>query len=109
MDALNINKGVVVTILFLIMAIFVYNLFFKDDLTLTAGLTDTEQTNGQDLLDLYHRLETVTFDKGIFNLPSYRSLIDFSRPIPEQPLGRPNPYDIVGKDNGTVGAAGSVR
>lgn len=37
-------------------------------------------------------ISRVRIDTAVLNTPSFRSLVDFSRPIPEEQPGRANPF-----------------
>lgn len=37
-------------------------------------------------------LDTVTLDPAVFNDLAFKSLVDFSRPLPEEVKGRTNPF-----------------
>lgn len=37
-------------------------------------------------------LNNIKLDDGIFEDPAFRSLVDWSRPIPDEPAGRNNPF-----------------
>jgi hypothetical protein len=37
-------------------------------------------------------LNKVKIDDHVFSTPSFNSLIDWSRPLPVEPAGRPNPF-----------------
>ncbi len=83
--------------LFLI-AMFAYRTFFKvsdEDLLLEEEATTL--LPGSDILGLYDSLQTVTLDQSVLKGPAFRSLIDFSTQVPSQPIGRANPFDLIGR------------
>lgn len=43
-------------------------------------------------------LSNINFDNNLFAAPTYRYLTDFSTVIPPEPVGRPNPFDAIGRD-----------
>ena len=53
---------------------------------------------GNDLLKMHRELQGVAFDQTLFSSPGYLGLTDFSVSIPEQTTGRPNPFDVIGRD-----------
>jgi hypothetical protein len=53
-----------------------------------------------------HFLDTIRFDPTFFQNPLFSGLIDFSKPLPEEPVGRPNPFAPV---SGTVTASSTSR
>lgn len=80
-----------------ILAMLVYNVFLKSDSISTTGTTP-KAALGADLLELSDAISRATLDQTLFSTPSYRSLTDFTSTIPQQTVGRPNPFDIIGRD-----------
>lgn len=56
--------------------------------------------NGVDreLLATLLELKSLKFDRALFESNVFKSLKDFSRQIPDEPAGRPNPFAPVGTD-----------
>lgn len=56
--------------------------------------------NGVDreLLVTLLELKSLKFNPGLFESNTFRGLKDFSRQIPDEPYGRPNPFAPVGTD-----------
>ena len=97
MKTLIKNKGILATIAIFILAMFLYNLFFKSE-ALPASIDLSTPSIGTDLLQIFDRLQKVTFDQTVFSSVGYRELTDFSISIPPQPTGRPNPFDMIGRN-----------
>lgn len=53
---------------------------------------------GKDLIELSDQLARAQLSQALFSTPGYRYLTDFTAPIPQQPLGRSNPFEIIGRD-----------
>lgn len=53
---------------------------------------------GSDLIETLEKLESITFDQTILSSPAYRALIDTGAPVPESPVGRPNPFAPFGQN-----------
>ena len=90
------NKGILIAIALFVLALWVYNAFFKDS-SAALSTDKSAQTVGGDVLDLYSSLKSVTLDQTLFSTALYRHLQDFSQDIPLQPVGRTNPFDLIGK------------
>ena len=75
-----------------------FNLFSGSDDAQPVGEGASIQAPGADLLALSNELSKVTLGQELFSNLSYRRLVDFTVPIPQQALGRPNPFDIIGRD-----------
>lgn len=90
------NKTIILSITLLLALLWAYNTFVN---TGDSGVpTDlSAQQVGGDVLDLYASLQSVALDQTLFSTPLYKRLVDFSTDIPQQPLGRTNPFDVIGK------------
>lgn len=66
---------------------------------------------GEDVVQLNSTLQAVTLDSSLFTSAAYRGLIDFSVEVPVQPMGRKNPFNPIGVDQGfpTITATNSGR
>jgi hypothetical protein len=65
-----------------------------------ALLVSEGAENGVDreLLATLLELKSLKFNDALFESNTFRSLKDFSREIPDEPAGRPNPFAPVGTD-----------
>ena len=97
MKTLIKNKVIVGTVAIFILVIFLYNIFLKDKPSLIPDELAASSI-GEDLLITHAELQRVTFDKTLLASPGYLGLIDFGLSIPQQSTGRPNPFDIIGRD-----------
>lgn len=52
----------------------------------------------RELLATLLELKSLKFNDALFESNTFRSLKDFSRQIPDEPVGRPNPFAPVGTD-----------
>ncbi len=63
------------------------------------------QTVGSDLLQLLSDLKSINLTTDIFNDEVFMSLTDWSVNLPAPALGRPNPFERIGVDVGSVTSA----
>ena len=96
MKALKNNKSLVVAVVVFVVAILIYNFFLAPTQSAINQGVATEGI-GNDVVALYQSLQSATLDQSLFSSASYRSLVDFSVTIPSQPVGRTNPFDILGQ------------
>ena len=91
------NKGIIAAIGIFILVIFSYNIFFKSE---AVSLPDESSAAsiGEDLIKTFNKLKAVTLDQSVFSSTGYLLLTDFSNSIPQQAIGRPNPFNIIGRD-----------
>ena len=63
-------------------------------------LTSESVENGVDreLLATLLQLKSLKFNPGLLQSNTFKSLKDFSREIPDEPKGRPNPFAPIGTD-----------
>jgi hypothetical protein len=95
MNFIKNNKGIMLSILIFIVAIGIYKLFATN-----VALTEdslVSQSIGGDIIELNSRIERVNLDPALFSSAVYKSLVDFSASIPSQPVGRSNPFDLMGR------------
>ena len=94
MKALMNSRGLIWGIAVFLMVIFLYSLTGRS----TLPADPNQAPIGADLLKISNDLSKVTLNPEIFSNPAYRMLTDFSLPLGGQPVGRPNPFDIIGRD-----------
>lgn len=64
--------------------------------------SDAASIVGVEIIQALNQINALNLDKTIFERPVYISLIDRSQEIPEEPIGRPNPFAPIGRDGGNV-------
>ena len=95
------KKTIVIIIIIIVLAVLAYFYFSGNP---SASQSDTlEQSGGEQLsqeaeiagarvLALLNQISSLKIDVSIFNDPVYKSLVDYSIEIPEQKIGRVNPF-----------------
>ena len=51
------------------------------------------QTVGSDVVVLLGQINAISIDKNFFQSAIYKSLVDYTQPVPVQPVGRPKPFE----------------
>ncbi len=97
MKALQKNKFTLLAIVVFFIVIFFYNTFVKENKVMVEEGSEAAQTVGADLLALSDELRQVTLNTELFSTKLYLALTDFSTPLPPQPVGRTNPFDLFGR------------
>ena len=97
MEALMKNKGTLAAVVIIIAAFFAYNSFFNSDTAPAGEANVSASVLGADLLKLSEEISKATLSREIFSDSSYRYLTDFSVPVPAQPVGRINPFNLIGR------------
>jgi hypothetical protein len=95
MKFLKNNKGIIAAIIIFLVAIGIYKLFMGN-----TEITDDSiaaENIGTDIISLNTSIERVNLDPALFSSSAYRRLVDFSVVIPGQPVGRSNPFDVIGR------------
>lgn len=97
MKALQKNKFTILAIVIFLIVIFFYNTFIKENQVIVEEGNEVAQAIGADLLALSEELRQVSLETELFTTKLYMALTDFSNPIPPQPIGRTNPFDLLGR------------
>ena|SRR3989344_3491319 len=100
MGALVKNRTTIQIIGGFIILMFIYNIFFKSEGELSDLSTgaSSPSTLGADLLKISTDLSKASLSQQLFSKSGYLYLRDFSTPLPQQPVGRTNPFDIIGRE-----------
>lgn len=94
MEALAKNKFLIGFILLFIVGMFVYNSFKSD---IPTQPDESALSVGKDLLTISDQLARAQLSQDLFSIPGYIFLTDFSVTVPELPVGRANPFDVLGR------------
>jgi capsular polysaccharide biosynthesis protein len=95
MKSLTKNMPLILTILILVLAFYVYNSFFRSDAIFTAD--PSVQIIGADIVSTYNNLQSVNLDQKLFESKGYTNLTDFGSVLSTQPIGRTDPFDQIGR------------
>ena len=102
-------KQTVVAVIIVIVAFVGFKKFFGDgvssDTTLTTESNTAQFVDGQSILILLNQLNKVTLNEDIFSSPIFSGLVNFTKPIPDQVLGRSNPFSAIGNENSSTPVA----
>lgn len=97
MKTLIKNKGIIATIMVLILATYLYNFFLNSEVVSVPDESSASNV-GDDLLKIFEDLKAISLDQTLFSSKSYLLLTDFSMDIPQQATGRTNPFNVIGRD-----------
>lgn len=94
-------KKIILIILGLVILFFVYSYFSgnnsADEELLTSSIqVDPAQVVGTEIISALNQIESLKLSRDIFEDPVYRSLVDRSEPIPQEPIGKSNPFSPIG-------------
>ena len=94
------NRKIIAGVVIVVIALFLYNFLSGADPSVPAdsGLGLPASTANDDLLKIATELSAVDYQTELFSTPGYILLTDFSLPLTPQPVGRPNPFNIIGRD-----------
>lgn len=95
-------KKIILTIVIAAILFVVYAVFIKKDpetqALLNTGASSPEaQAIGSQISQALLRIEQIKLDKSIFNNVIYKTLVDRSQPISDEPIGRSNPFAPIGE------------
>ena len=97
MKSLAKYKGTLIALVLFAVGFFIYNAYVKE-LLFKPVETQSAAEVGADLVEIYNELQAVSFESDLFKSSSYKSLKDFSTPLPVIQPGRSNPFDVIGRD-----------
>ncbi len=95
-------KKIILTIVILILAFFLYSSFFGKEssdgelLTSSNQQPTANQVVGTEIVSALNQIESLKLSRDIFEDPVFQSLIDRSEPLPEEPVGKLNPFSPIG-------------
>ena len=91
------SKIILSSIGILVVGLFLYNFLMGSN-----AMPETDNLSaisvGSDLILILESLEKITLDRGLFSEPKFLELSDFSTVIPQQPTGRANPFNVIGRN-----------
>lgn len=94
MSALFKNSKMIAVLFLFIVGIIIYRLFSATD----PIQTNTAAEVGSDLLKLSEELTRAQLSQTVFSETAYRALTDFTVPVPQDNLGRTNPFGEIGRE-----------
>lgn len=91
------KKTTAIFILILVVGAFIY--FYmsggsvnNNSALLQGSSPDVSDNVGVEVLTLLNQIQSLKIDSTLFSEPVYKTLVDYSVPIPAQPIGRTNPF-----------------
>jgi hypothetical protein len=87
------NKIINISVIVLIVGLFVVGYIFTSNKITNSSPSEVV---GEEVFALLEDLENVSLDGAIMSDPVVRSLVDFSREIPQEQVGRSNPFAPIG-------------
>ena len=95
-------KQIIIALVVIVVLFIAYKVFWGNKSSqspIVPSNPTTQFVDGQTIVALLKRLSSVSLDDSIFLNKTFKSLTDFSQPIPDQVAGRPNPFAPIGIDN----------
>ena len=89
------HRNLILAAALLVVAFVAYTLFFRGGEPAPSSpllVERPENIVGQDLVALLLRLQSIRLDQSLLGNPLFRSLRDFGREIPPEPVGRENHF-----------------
>ena len=104
-------KKIIIILILAIVLFVVYAVFIKKDPTsqslVTTGSTASAdaQALGTQISQALLKIEQIKLDRAIFTSDIYKTLVDRSEPITDEPIRRSNPFAPIGE----ISVSSSVR
>ncbi len=93
------KKNILIAIVLLAIGIAGFMYFGKSGTETSILISQNSKANsiGADILSALNQLDSLKLDESVFEDASFKTLVNFSRPIQSQPVGRNNPFAPVVK------------
>lgn len=92
------NKAIIEIVGVFIIIMFMYNFFFGGSSQGGVSIASSSPLAiGADLVKMSEDLSRATLSQQVFSSAGYLNLIDFTVPLPQQSVGRSNPFDPIGR------------
>ena len=97
-------KKLIITVIVIIAAFFVYGKFFAKDSS-SGPLLGSTQSNtpensadvlGADIIRAINQIDSLSLDRSVFSNPVLLELVDRSETIQTEDVGKPNPFSPIG-------------
>ena len=103
-------KKIIIGLVAVIVLFVLYSMFFAEEpqgeeLLVSSNQTVQAQIVGNEIVAALNQIQTLKLSRDIFEDPVFRSLIDRSIPIPEEPVGKSNPFSPIGSNNVSQGTS----
>lgn len=97
-------KKIILIIGITVILFFVYSYFFGGNesenlIESTVNAPTGAEAIGSDIIQALSQIETLKLERNIFSDPVYRSLVDRSKVLTPEPVGRNNPFAPVGANS----------
>lgn len=100
-------KKIIIVIVVMLVAFIIYSFVSggntQEEELLTSTNANQNQTTqsrivGSEIISALNQIQTLNLSRDIFDDPVFGSLIDRSEPIPEEPVGKNNPFAPIGSE-----------
>ena len=100
---------VIIVVIILVIAYFYYEGGSGSSTASTSLLQQqaSDQSIGAAELSLLDQIQSLKIDTSLFQDPAYKTLVDYSVPIPQDGVGRPNPFAPFPGEAVSVGTGGT--
>ncbi len=96
MKTLKEHKGKILALVVFLVVIFLYKILFSTNEAVIESGTSA-QIVGQDIIALNASIGRINLESPLFNSRPFKNLIDFTVTVLPQPIGRNNPFDVIGR------------
>jgi hypothetical protein len=96
-------KKIIMIIVVLVLVFIMYTVFFAkepegESLLVSTNQGAQTQIVGNEIVAALNQIQTLKLSREIFEDPIYKSLVDRSIPIPQEPVGKSNPFSPIGSN-----------
>jgi hypothetical protein len=104
------SKSTLIVVAIVIILGVVYFYYNGTQSSSSAGLvtSSADQSIGSAELSLLSQIQSLKIDPSLFQDPVWNQLQDYTRAVPTEPVGRPNPFEPYDGEDASSSSAGSA-
>jgi hypothetical protein len=105
-------KNIIIILVIIVLGLVAYS-FLKpsptaESLLATTQRQDSAQVLGDEITSAISQINSLKLDRAVLDDPIVKNLIDHSKPILPEPVGRKNPFAPIGKDSASDSATSTA-
>jgi hypothetical protein len=97
-----VQKLIAIIITMVLLTYWGYSLYNKSTDGVVLDESINAETTSQDVVNLVTKLKELRLDKSVFSNKYFSGLVDFTSIVIPEEQGRPNPFNPIGAENGTI-------
>ena len=105
-------KNIIIIVVIIALGLIAYSFLrpkpTAETLLETTQRADSAQVLGDEITSAISQINSLKLDRGVLDDPIIKNLIDHSKPITPQDVGRKNPFAPIGASGSAIGATSTT-